>query len=155
MTPSAPLPPAVSRPTRTEWARWQVFEGTLSAGDLEESGRRFDDYEINLRDGERALIALDTGDFDPVLNVYPAGQRGGSSAMSDDDGGGNLNAFMVLAPERGGTFIVRVTAFSEQSDGAYKLRVATERVPEREEATAAEAIDAAAEAAEAAEEHAH
>jgi hypothetical protein len=131
VTPAAALPPPATRPTGRERTRWQVYEGTLGEGDAEEGGKRFDDYEITLRDGERALISLDSSAFDPVVSVYPAASRGGQPAASDDDGGGGLNAFLVLAPDEPGTFIVRATTFSENAGGAYRLRIATERAPAR------------------------
>jgi len=128
---AAALPPPATRPTRSERTRWQVYEGNLGEGDPEEAGKRFDDYEIRLGPGERALIALDSAAFDPVLQVYPASRRGGQPVASDDDNGGGLNAFLVFAPEEGGTYIVRATTFSETGGGAYRLRVATDRPPPR------------------------
>ena len=131
VTPAAALPPPATRPTGSERARWQVYEGTLEDGDPQDGGKSFDDYEINLAAGERALIGLDSGDFDPVLNVYASPRRGGQPVASDDDSGTDLNAFLVFAPEQGGTFIVRATTFSDSSRGRYRLRITRDRPPVR------------------------
>lgn len=128
--PAAPLPPPVTRPTRTEQGIWQVYEGALAQGD-QQGGAWFDDYEIRLRPGERALISLESADFDPVLEVYEADRRGAQPLANDDDGGGGLNAFLVLAPEEAGTFIVRAKGFSSSETGAYRLRMSIGAIPPR------------------------
>ena len=126
----APLPPLTpTRPTRTARATWQIWEGALDEGDQDEGGNRFDDYEISLRPGERAYIALDSGAFDPRVAVYAADARSGEPIASDDDGGGALNSFVAFAPEAGGRFIVRATSFSAGSGGAYRLSVVRHPMP--------------------------
>jgi len=126
-----PLPAPVSRPTGTETATWQVFDGTLADGDQTDNGARFDDYQIQIPDGQRAMISLESPAFDTVLKVYRGDQRGGEVAASDDDSGGGLNSFLMFAPEQGGTFIVRATSYGSDSAGAYRLRVTTSPIPQR------------------------
>lgn len=122
--PAAPLPPPVTEPTASETTTWQVYDGTLTAGDQQDGGSWFDDYQITLAPGQRALISLESGAFDTLLKVYRADQRGGEVVATDDDGGGGLNSFLSFAPDGGGTFIVRATSYSSDTGGAYRLRVA-------------------------------
>jgi len=124
----AALPPPVTAPTGTEPATWQVYEGTLAEGDQREGGAWFDDYEIVMERGERALISLESAAFDTLLKVYRA-DRGGEPLATDDDGGGGLNSFLVFPAADGGRYVVRVTAFSGTAGGAYRLRVSKGTIP--------------------------
>lgn len=128
--PSAPLPPiAEVRPTGSETQVWQVYDGTLTAQDGEEAGKRFDDVPVTIPAGHRAFISLESTAFDPMVKVYRADQRGGEPVASDDDSGGSLSAFLMYAPDEGGNFVVRVTSFSADGQGAYRLRVSTQAIP--------------------------
>jgi Bacterial pre-peptidase C-terminal domain len=129
VAPMAPLPPPVTAPTRTETMNWNLYEGALAEGDERDGGSRFDDYQIEVPQGHRAMIAADSPVFDTVVKVYRADQRGGEVVATDDDSGGGLNSFLTFAPDQGGTFIVRVTSFSADTGGAYRLRVATSPTP--------------------------
>ena len=62
--------------------------------------------------------------FDPVVRVYPADQRGTSELAMDDDSGGGFNSFLIFAPDEGGDYVVRVTSFSTEGTGAYRLKIA-------------------------------
>lgn len=126
-----PLPPPVTAPTGSEPTAWQIFDGSLGAGDQSDGGAPFDDYQIQLAPGERAFISLEAGGFDTLLKVYRADQRGGETVATDDDGGGGLNSFLTLAPDEGGAFIVRVTAFSGGAGGDYRLRILKGAAPPR------------------------
>jgi hypothetical protein len=121
--------PPVARPCGTEAAAWQVFDGTLGEGDQDEGGNLFDDYQITLPAGQRALISLESPSFDTLVKVYRADQRGGEVAATDDDGGGHLNSFLMFAPDDGGDYIVRVTSFGAHSGGAYRLKVLEMPIP--------------------------
>jgi hypothetical protein len=131
VAPAAPLPAVVSRPTATEAAAWQVYEGRLASGDAQDGGMWFDDYQIVLEPGHRALISAESAAFDTLLKVYDAGRRGGEPIATDDDTGGGLNAFLVLAPPEGGSFVIRVTSFSAGAGGAYRLRVTDSLIPQQ------------------------
>lgn len=123
-----PLPPTITEPTGTETATWQVYEGTLADGDQRDGGGWFDDYEIVMERGERALISLESAAFDTLLKVYRL-DRGGEPLATDDDGGGGLNSFLVFPAADGGRYVVRVTAFSGSGGGAYRLRVSRGTIP--------------------------
>jgi hypothetical protein len=126
-----PLPPPVTRPTGSETQVWQLYDGSLAQGDGEDGGKKFDDYLIVIPAGHRALISAESAAFDPMVKVYRADQRGGEPVASDDDSGGGLNAFLMYAPDEGGSFVVRVTSFAADGGGAYRLRVATQAIPRR------------------------
>ena len=118
------LPPPITRATGTEALSWQVYDGALDANDPAESDMRFDDYALDLEGGQSALIRLESEAFDPVVRIYKADQRGMNEIAMDDDSGGGFNAFLMFAPDEGGAYIVRVTSFSTEGAGAYKLRIA-------------------------------
>ena len=118
------LPAPISRPTGTEPMSWQVYDGSLDANDPVESEMRFDDYALRLEAGESALIRVESEAFDPVVRVYPADQRGTTEVAMDDDSGGGFNAFLIFAPDEGGDYVVRVTSFSTEGTGAYRLKIA-------------------------------
>ena len=118
-----PLPAPVTVPTATEQGEWRVFRGTLQAGDGEIDGRRVDDYQITLRAGETVILRLDTDAFDPIVMLMPVGDREGSPLEKDDDTGAGLNALLGFTSEAADHYIVRVTGFSENSEGAYTLRI--------------------------------
>ena len=124
VTPQAPLPALVSRPTRTERGQWQVFQGDLGAGDPTDRERKFDDYELRLTADQTAMIHVQaTGDMDTMLQIFTLDDRGLTPVREDDDGGGGLNPFLFFAPGEAGTYVVRVIGFDNTSSGAYRLRI--------------------------------
>ena len=118
------LPAPVTRASSTETMTWQIYDGTLDADDPAESEMRFDDYALDLEAGQSAMIRVESEAFDPVVRVYSADQRGVNELAMDDDSGGSFNSFLMFAPEEGGSYIVRVTSFSTEGTGAYRLRIA-------------------------------
>lgn len=121
--PTAPLPPLLTRPTRVEGAQWQVFDGNLANGSLE-NGRRYQDYELRLAAGQSAMIHVQgQPELDTLLQVFPVGERGNKPAVENDDGGGGKDPFVFFAPAQAGTYVVRVIGFDEQSQGTYRLRI--------------------------------
>ena len=118
------LPAPMTRPTGTESQSWQVYDGSLDNSDPAEGEMRFDDYALSLGQGQSALIRLDSETFDPMIRVFKANQRGVNEVAADDDGGNGFNAFLMFAPDEPGDYIVRVTSFSTEGLGAYKLRIA-------------------------------
>jgi hypothetical protein len=123
VNPLEPLPAVITAATGTETTTWQVYDGELGENDPAENEMRFDDYAVDLEAGQTALIRLDSEAFDPVVRVFPAAQRGVEEVASDDDSGGGFNSFLMFAPDEGGSFIVRVTSFSTEGTGAYRLRI--------------------------------
>lgn len=124
VTPAAPLPALITRPTTTERGQWRVYEGELAASDAAEQGRRYDDYELRLAAGQTAMIHVQAGEnMDTMLQVFSAADRGGRPVLENDDGGGGTNPFVFFAPEEAGTYVVRVVGFDEQTAGRYRLRI--------------------------------
>jgi hypothetical protein len=124
VTPQAPLPALVTRPTRTERSNWEVFQGNLADSDSVDLGKRYDDYELRMAAGQTAMIqVLGTGELDTVVQVFAVDQRGLTPIATDDDSGGGVNPFVLFAPEEAGTYVVRVVGFDDASRGAYRLRV--------------------------------
>jgi hypothetical protein len=123
VTPAAPLPALVTRPTRTERGQWTVFQGDLGNADSAEGGRKYDDYELRLAAGESAMLQVQADNVDTMLQVFRVDDRGGTPIAQDDDSGGGTNPFVFFAPEQPGTYVVRVIGFAEDTRGAYRLRV--------------------------------
>lgn len=124
----APLRPPVTTPGQTVSATgvWSLWQGTLTAADPDVEGRRYRDYLIRVEAGQTRYISLTASDFDPMVQVFAASERGNDTPMTldeDDDGGVGLNAFLVFAPDQGGDYIVRVMTFGSESGGAYTLYV--------------------------------
>ncbi len=117
----APLPALITRPTRNERSQWQVYQGNLSAGSVDE-GRRFQDFTLQLAAGETAMIHVQ-GDADTMLQVFTAADRGNVPLVENDDGGGGTNPFLFFAPDEAGTYVVRVIGFSEEANGPFRLRI--------------------------------
>lgn len=121
--PAAPLPPLMTRASRTERGQWRIYEGSLSASDPADNGRHYRDYELRMTAGQGAMIHLTGEGMDPLLRVYRADGRGGEALAENDDGGGGTNSFVYFAPEEAGTYVVRVTTFGEDGTGSYRLRI--------------------------------
>lgn len=123
VTPLAPLPAPVSTPTGTEQTSWRVFQGEIADSDPESEGRRFDDYEIRLRQGELAIIRADSTAFDPMITVMTAAERDGPELASDDDSGPGLGSMLGFEAPLDGAYIIRVHTLNPDGRGAYTLRV--------------------------------
>lgn len=122
----APLPAPVTAHSGTGTTRWRVFEGELSAGDPDNDGHRFDDYQLTLRAGEQILVRADSPSLDTMVQILPAADRGGSGIEADDDTGPGTNALLGFEAEQAGDYIVRVTSFAPEQAGAYTLRIGSE-----------------------------
>lgn len=127
----APLPAPVTAHSGTATTRWRVFEGELGAGDADNDGHHFDDYQVTLRAGEqilvRADVPADSTALDPMVQILPAADRSGSGIEADDDTGPGTNALLGFEAEQAGDYIVRVTSFAPEQTGAYTLRIGSER----------------------------
>jgi hypothetical protein len=128
--PAGPMPPiAPVAPTGTETQIWQLYDGALEPSDGQDDGKRFDDFPVAVPAGQRLMISAESTAFDPMVKVFRADQRGGEPVATDDDSGGGLNAFLTYAPDEGGNFVIRVTSFAADGNGAYRLRVSTQPIP--------------------------
>jgi hypothetical protein len=122
ITPLAPLPAPVTAHSSTETRSWRVFQGEITAED-ENQGRRFDDYQVTLRQGELALIRADSDAIDPLVEVMAAAERDGPAMATDDDSGVGLGSLIAFEAPLNGDYIIRVFALDPSSTGGYTLRV--------------------------------
>jgi hypothetical protein len=121
----APLPAPVTLNGRRSRTTWRSHNGTLAAGDPDNDGKHFDDYQISLRQGETILIRLDSEAFDPMIQILLASDRdGGVEIDADDDAGPDLNALLGFRAPQSGDYIVRVTSFEGSARGPYRLSIA-------------------------------
>lgn len=75
-------------------------------------------YVINATANRAYWIAVDTGAFDPTVEVGRYGKDNVfESLASDDDGGDGTNALMRFKPETDGAYIVRVHSISSNPEG--------------------------------------
>ncbi|HEX8655509.1 MAG TPA: PPC domain-containing protein [Allosphingosinicella sp.] len=118
-----PLPAPVTAHDGTDSTRWRVFEGELTTGDADNDGHHFDDYQVTLRAGEQILVRADSATLDPMVQILPAADRGGTGIEMDDDTGPGTNALLGFEAEAGGDYIVRVSSYASGQTGAYTLRI--------------------------------
>ncbi len=120
--PVPPLPPVIAAaPVGSETTTWRVYTGDLPAGGAEEANVH--DYSLSLDAGTEALIRVDSEAFDPLVQVYRAGERDGEPLASDDDSGGGFDPLLLFRPEEAGDYLVRVTSFNGGEGGSYRLRI--------------------------------
>lgn len=124
----APLPPPVTTPGQSVSATgtWSLWQGALTASDPDVDGRHYRDYLIRMEAGQTRYISLTASDFDPIVQIFAASERGNDTPMTldeDDDGGVGLNSFMVFQPEVAGDYIVRVMSLGSGGTGPYTLYV--------------------------------
>lgn len=124
--PVPPLAPPSSAPPTPVSASgtWSLWEGDIGASDPDVDGRRYDDYLVRFEVGQRRLIMLEAQAFDPVVEVLTPEGRDSDPPQpidGDDDAGAGYNALLGFAPEASGDYIVRVSSFSGESGGAYRL----------------------------------
>lgn len=123
-----PLPAPITAHDGIASTRWREYRGELSTGDADNDGHHFDDYQVTLRAGEQILVRVDSTALDPLVQILPAADRGGSGLETDDDTGPGTNALLGFEAEEAGDYIVRVTSFGSGQTGAYTLRVGTDRM---------------------------
>lgn len=124
----APLPaPVRPKAEGASTVSFKHYSGALTTTDGEVQGRRVDDYVFHFQAGKQVFLFLDgeKDKLDPLIEVYPASGRYSSEPLAqDDDGGDDVNAFLLFTPEESGDYIVRATSAGEERTlGSYQLRV--------------------------------
>lgn len=104
----------------------ETVTGTLNASDPKaDDGTPYDLYAYRGTPGDRVRITMEAAGFDAYL---AAGTRAApdcpADCRTDDDGGGGTNAALTTTVPAGGLLQIRANAISENSFGAYTLRVA-------------------------------
>lgn len=111
----------------TAQAPWSA-SGELTDDDSQGAEqRRYDAHPLTLEAGQRYRISVDSEAFDPLAELYRAGQA--EPVARDDDGGPGLNARIAYTPAEGGDYVLRVTSFSAGGRGAYSAGLALQRPP--------------------------
>lgn len=123
-----PLPAPLSMFQRMSALVFRVYEGALTNADGEggASGARVDDYLVHFDRNQERLVMLDSPTehgFDPVVQVLRASNREAEPLATNDDSGGTLNSLLQFKAEEAGDYIIRVTSFSADGRGRYRLRV--------------------------------
>lgn len=123
--PVEPLPnplPAVGASAGA--TNWTEIAGALTADDVNIEGRNFDDYQLSLSAGDEILVRLDSTEFDPLVQIYPASGRDGEYLQVDDDSGPGNSSLLLFKAIETGDYVVRVSSFSySRSSGQYRLRI--------------------------------
>jgi hypothetical protein len=78
------------------------------------------DYTLDLEEGQTVSIALESEDFDTLIEV-----RDSSDAVieSDDDGGEGLNSLLLFEAPAADTYTLTVSSFGGSPGGEYTLSV--------------------------------
>jgi len=101
-------------------AQERTIQGRLEASDPVADGTSyFDEHRISVAAGERLAITVTSEAFDPVVEVFRAGNA--VAIGTNDDDGMTLNSRYVLNAAAAGDYIVRVRSFGERSRGAYTV----------------------------------
>jgi hypothetical protein len=100
----------------------QEITDTLSDKDIPSGEGGFArDYQIELKKGDQIAIDLTSDDFDSLVMLLAAD---GSNVTQNDDGpDGSTNSLLFFRITEDGKYIVRVRAFGETSEGAFKLKL--------------------------------
>ncbi len=98
-------------------------DGDYRPGRLAPAGDS-DWYAINLAQNQTVRVSLNDapqgGVGDPLLVIHD-GQ--GAELARDDDGGGNLNAYLEFTAPSAGRYFLEARAFNEEAQGNYVLQV--------------------------------
>jgi hypothetical protein len=95
--------------------------GVLARGDRTlDSGEFYDDFTVQLREGQSVRIEMTSTEVDPYLIVSGPGQL---REENDDVREGNSNAAVEFTATRNGMYTIRATTFEPGEIGRYSLRV--------------------------------
>ncbi|MAI90232.1 PPC domain-containing protein [Ponticaulis sp.] len=101
-------------------AQAETITGALEEGDTVVDGYT-DTIEIEASEGDMLLIDLMSDDFDAYLSVVtPSGAE-----YFDDDSGEGLNSRLMVTADEAGTFLVTISSYYDDSEGAYELSYET------------------------------
>ena len=99
----------------------ELHTGTLTQADpVVEDDRHGQAWTVRGREGDVIEIDLQSDDFDTYLFV--AGPEG-DDLLTDDDGGEDTNSRIAYTFREDGEVLIIASAFSEDSEGTYTLRI--------------------------------
>ncbi len=101
-----------------------VTVGQTAVGSIDFPGD-FDYFTIDLEEGEAIDVALDSMNFDPLLQVSPIETTDGLLVDDDDSGGGifGLNAQLTYRAPQSGKYLIAVIDANAAEVGGYFLTV--------------------------------
>lgn len=97
------------------------IESALLAASPKADGRPFGEHVVEFAAGRRVVIFASSADFDAIVEVY----RDGAPAVlgRDDDSGGDFNSRLGFTPSESGRYRIRVSSFSRDGQGTYRVVV--------------------------------
>lgn len=81
------------------------------------------EFELEAEADDSYLISLSSDDFDTYLYLLDEDE---DIVAENDDGGAGLNSQLLYTFEDGGEYIIQVTSFSSDEEGAFTLVVCTD-----------------------------
>lgn len=100
----------------------QSVSGRIDSGDpIYRDGTPYEAYRFTARAGATYRITMRSSDFDSYLILFEGTDLTGSSAATNDDGGGGLNAQITYTTTRGGTWTILANTVGASARGSYTL----------------------------------
>jgi len=101
----------------------QTVEGAIGEDDPEGAdGVAYEAWTFNGRSGDRVQLALDAGDFDPVVRIGRTVDGVFTELASNDDGpDSGLNSRLIFTLPETGAYEIRATPLGAGGEGAYSL----------------------------------
>ena len=119
----------------TALAQAPLATGSAVQGELTRESERvttndyyLDSYTVTGEAGDRIAIAMQSDDFDTLIELGIMEDDQFIQMFVDDDGGEGLNSRLVFTFPESGTYIVRARTFGADSTGNYTIE-ATELAP--------------------------
>lgn len=127
-TPPTPQPAPVTTSTAATITPGMRVNGELARGDRQLSSGEFaDHFTLEGRAGQHIELRLESGAFDPFVQINGPGNF--TEANDDDPSGGRGSRLGVTLPADG-RYSVMVTSYAANEVGAYTLRVGDAEVTE-------------------------
>ena len=107
-----------------------VVSGRLDTRDpVSSTGGRFDRWRVEAQPGELVVLRMNSGEFDPLVQIGRTGPGGQFYELaSDDDGAGYPNTLLQYRAAEGGQYEVRATSFGSDVYGGYTLSRSSQAV---------------------------
>ncbi len=90
-------------------------EGSMMSYD----GKYIQQFEVELQEGDRVEIALNSDAADTFLAVHTPD----NSVLTDDDGGDGTNSRLVVRNAQAGTYTIYATTYNPGSEGAFDIAI--------------------------------
>jgi hypothetical protein len=99
----------------------QAISETLARGDEQlDSGEYFDPYSLRGHAGDRVVVRMESGEFDPYLIIQGPGQF---SHDNDDAEGGTLDALLDVRLPTDGDYRILATSYAPGERGRYTVSI--------------------------------